>query len=683
MLLVLSMSFFAQAQLDSLHNIWKDTKQPDSLRIRAYHKYIWHGYMFSKPDSAIIFSEKLIDFAEDKKFQWAIADALHLKGHANYIQGDFETALETYFQSLELRDTIREKRSMAASLGNMANIYKDQADYHSALRFENESLRLSRDINNKSFIAVSLNNLGVIYNLQGLYAKSLDYYTRGLKIRQEIGDIQRIATSYNNIATIYSNMGNHRKALQYLYDAMIIRKNGNNKFMLAGNYTNIAVEYNSLKEFDSALIYNQRALDIAKEIGDKNGTAWVLHNQGHVYKSIYDYDKAINYFEQSLQIMRTIGSQEEPVFIRSLIAIGEIAYEEKDYGKAISNCFSARSKAEDVGIITEQKSACKCLYDSYKAIGNSRKALDYHEKMLILTDSLHKEETTKKLQLMEFEKQVLSDSLQEVEKDLKVEFAHQTEIQKKNKNKNIALAGGIFFLLLSGGFYSRWNYVKKSKAIVEKEKDRSDNLLLNILPSEIAEELKAKGSAEARDFDLVSMLFTDFKGFTEASEKLTAKELIGEINTCFKAFDYICEAHGIEKIKTIGDAFMAAGGLPVPSDDSVKNTVLSALEMQKFISDRLAEKELNNEIAFKMRVGIHTGPVVAGIVGVKKFQYDIWGDTVNTASRMESSGEVGRVNISEATFNLLKNDTDFTFESRGKIKAKGKGEIEMYFVAKS
>ncbi len=255
-----------------------------------------------------------------------------------------------------------------------------------------------------------------------------------------------------------------------------------------------------------------------------------------------------------------------------------------------------------------------------------------------------------------------------------------TGVRTEDKNKNLALGAGLFFLVLSGGFYSRWRYVKKSKAVIEKEKDRSENLLLNILPSEIAEELKAKGSADARDFDMVTILFTDFKGFTQASEKLSTKALIEEINVCFKAFDHICEKHGIEKIKTIGDAYMAAGGLPIPSEGSMKNTVLTALEMQAFISNRIIEKDELNEMSFKMRLGIHVGPVMAGIVGVKKFQYDIWGDTVNTASRMESSGEIGKVNISESTYTLLKDDPEFTFKSRGKIDAKGKGEMEMYFV---
>jgi class 3 adenylate cyclase len=196
----------------------------------------------------------------------------------------------------------------------------------------------------------------------------------------------------------------------------------------------------------------------------------------------------------------------------------------------------------------------------------------------------------------------------------------------------------------------------------------------------IDEELKIKGKADARDFDMVSILFTDFKGFTKQSAKLSATELVNEINTCFVAFDAIMEKYGIEKINTIGDAYMAAGGLPVLTDGSTKNTVLAAFEMQDFIKERKTQMDSQGLPSFEMRTGINTGPVVAGIVGVKKFQYDIWGDTVNTASRMESNGEVGKVNISQSTYDLLKNDTDLVFESRGEVEAKGKGKIGMYFV---
>jgi len=176
--------------------------------------------------------------------------------------------------------------------------------------------------------------------------------------------------------------------------------------------------------------------------------------------------------------------------------------------------------------------------------------------------------------------------------------------------------------------------------------------------------------------------------FKEASSGLDSlssfsKEMVEEINTCFKAFDEIVGTHDIEKIKTIGDAYMAAGGLPIPDSQAASKTILAALEMQSFIIDRKKERDLLGLPAFEMRVGVNTGPVVAGIVVVKKLQYDIWGDTVNTASRMESSGAVGKVNINESTYELLKDDAQFCFESSGKIIAKGKGEIQMYFVSKA
>ena len=222
--------------------------------------------------------------------------------------------------------------------------------------------------------------------------------------------------------------------------------------------------------------------------------------------------------------------------------------------------------------------------------------------------------------------------------------------------------------------------VVAQKEVIQKEMDRSEELLLNILPSETAEELKQYGSTKAQNYDTVTVLFTDFKGFTQHSERMSPEELVAELDHCFKAFDLIMEQYNVEKIKTIGDAYMAAAGLPTANTSNPVDAVKAALAVRDFMLQYKSELETKSEEAFEIRIGVHTGPVVAGIVGIRKFAYDIWGDTVNLASRMESSGEVGRVNVSQSTYKHLRDHSDFNFMPRGKIKAKNKGEIEMYFV---
>ena len=672
----------AQTKLDSLYSVWEDKTQADSSRVNAFKDYIWDGYLFSQPDSALVLAETLIEFSRSKDYKLGSALALRIQGISYAVKSDYPKALDYLQRSLKILEDMGDKRGIAGSLGNIGIIYDNQGNYSKALEYYQRSLKIKEEIGNKQGIGKTLNNIGIIYYNQSDYSKALEYYQRSLKIKEEIGDKKRgIASSLGNIGTIYDNQGDYPKALDYFQRSLKILEDIGDKQGVSGILNNIGSIYSDQGDYIKALDYFQKSLKIFEEIGDKKGVAFSLNMAGITYKYQGDYVKAQDYLQRALKINEEIGNKKGVA--QSLHIIGNIYAKQGDHINALENCKKSLDLAEKISAILVQKESCECLYDAYKALGNGNKALEYHEQMLVLNDSLQTEETAKKLQQMEFAKTMLADSLVLVEKDLKVEMAHQIEVRKKDKNRNLAIGAGVFFLLLSGGFYSRWRYVKRSRAIIEKEKDRSENLLLNILPAEIAEELKLKGSADARDFDLISVLFSDFKGFIKVSEKLSAKELIAEINHCFMAFDHICEKHGIEKIKTIGDAYMAAGGLPVPSEDSIKNTVLVALDMQSFITNRIVEKRAKNEVPFEMRLGIHTGPVVAGIVGVKKFQYDIWGDTVNTASRMESSGEIGKVNISENTYALIKDDPQFNFESRGKIQAKGKGEIEMYFVTKA
>lgn len=218
----------------------------------------------------------------------------------------------------------------------------------------------------------------------------------------------------------------------------------------------------------------------------------------------------------------------------------------------------------------------------------------------------------------------------------------------------------------------------KSYRTIEDGKKLSDNLLRNILPDDIAEELKATGSTTPRHFDQVTVMFTDFTNFTAFAAKLTPAELVAEIHTCFKEFDAIVSRHNLEKIKTIGDAYMCAGGLPSTNDTHAMDAVNAALEIRDFMTEHMKTLAAKGHETIGFRIGIHTGPVVAGVVGVNKFAYDIWGDTVNVASRAESSCEPGQINITSSTYELVRHA--FTCIHRGQVHAKNRGAMDMYFV---
>ena len=220
--------------------------------------------------------------------------------------------------------------------------------------------------------------------------------------------------------------------------------------------------------------------------------------------------------------------------------------------------------------------------------------------------------------------------------------------------------------------------VERQKRMLESEKVKTEKLLLNILPREMADELKEKGKAKARKYRQATVMFSDVQNFTQLAEEYTPEQLVAELDSYFIRFDEIVNKYNVEKIKTIGDAYMCAGGVPIRNKSNAIDTTLAALEIQRSMRELKKEKEASGEQAWEIRIGLHSGDLIAGVVGIKRFAYDIWGDTVNVAARMESSGEVGKVNISETTYEAIAEF--FVTEYRGKVSAKHKGDIDMYFV---
>jgi len=526
----------------------------------------------------------------------------------------------------------------------------------------------------KKYYAMSIGNKAFDYAMKSDYIHALELYNTAIAMYRELGEFEYLAGNLTSLGSIYSRQGEYDMALDIFRQADVILAKSDNIKDYITNLVNIGSLHNSLNQADSALVYFQKALIVADDNNLSNYVvARLLHHLGSHSIRHNDIENAKGYFLRGLQMATMVGDLSGKS--ANSEGLAEVYLKRNDLDSALFYSNQAVSFAKEFDAPEDLRDAYAILKEVLKALGRYKEAVEALEFQIKYAEIVKNNENQKAIIRHKFQYDYdIKEATAKAEQEKKDGIA-RAELKRHKFQKTAYLLGFFVMLLFASVFF-------RQRINIGREKKRSDALLLNILPAEIAEELKQKGRAEARDFDMVSILFTDFKGFTEASAKLSAQDLVAEINSCFEAFDGIMAKYHIEKIKTIGDAYMAAGGLPVPTDGSVKNTVLAALEMQAFISKRKSENEAAEKPAFEMRVGIHTGPVVAGIVGVKKFQYDIWGDTVNTASRMESSGEVGRVNVSQATYKLLKDHPDFAFESRGKIEAKGKGEVEMYFVNK-
>jgi adenylate cyclase len=610
-------------EVDSLKKILSATIA-DSTRVdvlNALSKSLFN----TNPDTAITIAASAKSLAEQIDYKTGLALACKNMGIGYYLGGKYKEAVLTWQQALDVYKVIGDKAGVANMLSNQGAVYFNQGDDAKALELHLQSLKMSEGINDTLRIVTSLSNIGIVYlNKQATYNKALEYFLRSFKLSSAIKDDYLIGTSAVNLGELYYKLGDDAKALVYLYQSEKAYK-GTEDLPYTLNY--IGRVFTRQKNFQKAIQIHTEAYEISKKLDTKLDQTQSLVALAQAYKASGDIASAIKAYKQSVEV------------------------------------------AIPLNAIVEMKDAYQGLSESYSQQADFTNAFKYQNLLLTVKDSIYNINTDKKLGTLQFgfdlEKKEGEISLLNKNKEIQ-----RREIQRQKIVKIGFIGGFLTVLLFASVFFKQRNRIGK-------EKKRSEKLLLNILPAETAEELKATGTAKTKRLNLVSVLFTDFKNFTQASEILTPEELVAEINYCYSEFDRIVTGLGIEKIKTIGDSYMCAGGLPVSNTTHPFDVVTAGLEMVKFIEKNKLERIQNGLPYFELRLGIHSGPVVAGIVGIKKFAYDIWGDTVNTASRMESSGEVGKVNISGSTYELVKDQ--FHCIHRGKIEAKNKGFIDMYF----
>ncbi len=610
--------------IDSLKNLIAKSAA-DSHRVDLLNS-LSKNYFNDNPDTAIVIATSSKKLAEQLTYQTGLALALKNIGIGHYMQGEYKEAIINWQQAQEVYRLIGDKTGVANMLSNQGAVYFNQGDEAKSLELHLQSLKISEEINDTLRVLTSLINIGGVYsNKVATYKKAVDYFQRAYQLSVAINDDYSIGTAAGNLGEIYYKMGEDSTALVYLSKSAKAYEGTED---MPYPLNNLGRVYTRQKEFNKAIGMHTQAFEISKKLDTRLDMAQALIGLAQAYFAKGDMQAAINAYNQSLDISLPLNG------------------------------------------VAEIKDAYEGLSKSYSTLNDFANGYKYQNLLLAIKDTIYNINTDKKLGTLQFgfDLEKKESQIQLLNKDKELQ---QRKLQRQKLIRNGFIGGFAVVCLFATVFFKQRNRISK-------EKKRSDELLLNILPAETAEELKETGTAKAKSFDLVSVLFTDFKNFTQASEKLTPEELVAEINNCYSEFDRIIGRYGIEKIKTIGDSYMCAAGLPATNLTHPQDIVSAALDMAAFIEKNKQERIAKGQPYFELRLGVHSGPVVAGIVGIKKFAYDIWGDTVNTASRMESSGEVGKVNISGSTYELIKDEFDCSY--RGKIQAKNKGEIDMYFV---
>jgi class 3 adenylate cyclase len=622
-----------QAKIDSLLKELPKAKE-DTNKVKLLDDLSYEYYTIN-PDDGIKYGEQCLHLSEMLKWKKGIEIALTDLGNCYLVQTNYSKAIDFYSKSLNISKAIGNKNGISNNLVSIGNVYIQQSNYPLALEYLFKALKICEETGNKNNIISNLGSIASVYLNEFNYPKALEYYFKGLKFSEEIGNKKYEATMMGNIGITYNYMSDYQKALEFFMKSLKLHKELGNKRGIAIVLGNIGNVYNCQKKYEKSIEYYFDALKFHDELGDKSGIAINLGNIGEsYYKLVIDTNKLIE--------------NNQLFFLNKKIMLE----------KSIQYSLKAVEISKEIGEIN----ILILLYDNLalanKEYGNYKNAYEYSEESHKLKDSLFSIENNIKIKNLENNREI----------ELKNKLLEIQNLNLKNQRTTQ------FFLLI--GLATLISIV----IFVVYLRRKSEKLLLNILPAKIAKRLKKKEHPIADSFDSASIVFIDIVDFTKNSSRTEPKRIVEVLNVLYTKLDKIAQKYGLEKIKTIGDCYMAAAGIPISDPDNAIKAAQFSLEAMKLLKDY----DTGDGTILNFRCGVDCGPVVAGVIGVHKFIYDVWGDTVNTAARMESNGVAGKIQVSERFKEKISNNeqgiSNIEFEERGMIEIKGKGMMKTYFL---
>ncbi len=640
-----------------------------------------------------LLAERASDYSETEKLASVVlsarptekqrAEALRLKGNVAWRHADYSQAQELYSVAREILEKLGDQRAMAQVFAGFGNVYASLAQYTTALDYYYRARSIVEELEDTSGIANLTNSIGnvltnqskyidalechqkalslyeqiseahgkarVLLNIGNVYfrvseqSKALEYYHRSLTLYTELGDKISASDAIFNIGSVYGFLGEHAKTLEYYSQALSVNEELGRKSQLAFVNSSIGKVLQRMTDYTQALEFQSKALGVYEEIGDKLGMAAVNNSIAVVFSEQALYPQAQKYFNRALSLYEELSMREGIALVRGNLGKwhADPKNPERDVVKAESLLLEALAVNEEIGVKFLQSEGHKDLAEMYEGLEEWKKSLEHFKKHTELQALTSADEAKKKADRLEFERQ---------------------EADRENRR---AMA----------------------KAAADAELRGTQSLLYRVLPQSIATRL-IRGDSVADYYERVSILFADIVGFTPISAQMPAHVVVKFLNHVFGTFDAIMKEHGCEKIKTIGDGYMAVAGAPVECADHAERIAAAALAMQRdiLLPDDIRE-HIEEGTVFNIRIGIHVGSAVGGIIGDERFVFDVYSDAVNMAARMEQSSEPGKIHVStdfamhlQNRINQTGGESPFKLVRRGQVEIKGKGAVKTYWL---